>query len=172
MKKSIFLGFMLLSAAPAFTSTNLDQQMSLQDKQLTGIVNLTLKQKQALGSWIDKHYVPMGQAPVQTAPEMTPQPTPPMPQAASQLSLNINLNNGQELVLSDMTRWQIHPQDVMLSSVWVAPSSLSVKPGTDPSYPFVITNLSSNQSVRAKQVVPATTPAAPAPSTTPIAPSK
>lgn len=163
MKKGLSLGFILCAAAPIFGATNLDLQMSLQDKQQTGVVNLTLKQKQALASWIDQHYVLASSppsstpAPVETAPKAPAMQEKP----SSSLSLNINLNNGQELILSDSTRWQVHPQDTAVSTVWIAPSALSVKPGTDPSYPFIITNLSSNQSVRARQVVPPTTLQAP-----------
>lgn len=175
MRKSIILSVILSLAAPLMASTNLDQQMSLQDKQQTGVVNLTLKQRQALASWIDKHYTPIGQSPLPQQPQAPQQPPSQMMQQPSMqqntpnqsLSLTINLNNGAELILSDATRWQIHPQDVVISSVWIAPSALSVAAGTDPSYPFVITNLSSKQSVRAKQVVPASpmTPSqAPSPS--------
>ena len=160
MQKRIILSVILSLAAPLMASTNLDQQMSLQDKQQTGVVNLTLKQRQALASWIDKHYTPIGQAPLpqeatQPPSQMMQQPSMQQNTPSQSLSLTINLNNGAELILSDATRWQIHPQDVVISSVWIAPSALSVAAGTDPSYPFVITNLSSKQSVRAKQVVPA-----------------
>ncbi|NDE83016.1 MAG: hypothetical protein EB051_05340, partial [Chlamydiia bacterium] len=48
-----------LITAGSMAATNLDQQMSLQDKQQTGIVNLSLKQRQSLALWIDRYYVPI-----------------------------------------------------------------------------------------------------------------
>jgi hypothetical protein len=139
-------------------STNLDQQMSLQDKQLTGVVNLTLKQKQALAAWIDKNYVPLGQAQQAQECPSSAMDTPQAPSSSmkpSDLTLSINAQNGQQLILSDSTRWQIHPQDVNIASLWLTPSHISIKPGTDPAYPYILTNLTTNQSIRAKQIAPA-----------------
>jgi len=110
-------------------------------------VNLTLKQKQALASWIDLNYMPMS----------TLQQAPPVAQDNS-LSLTVNAQNGQQLILSDYTRWQVHPQDVTTSSAWIAAVPLTVKAGTDPMYPYVLTNTTTGQSVRAKQISPGSAP--------------
>lgn len=165
--------FSLFVSEAISASTNLDQQMSLLDKQLTGVVNLTLKQKQALAAWIDKNYVPLAQA--QQVPEcpsnaLETQQAPSSPAKPSDLTLSINAQNGQQLILSDSTRWQIHPQDVNIASLWLTPSQVSIKPSNDPTYPFVLTNLATNQSVRAKQITPPPIPAAPA--TPNLTPSK
>ena len=155
-KTSIFFSLALLCATvQSFAATNLDQQMSLQEKQQTGVVNLTLKQKQALANWIDKNYVPI------TGTQQIPhQAAPQGPSNNSNLSLSVNVQNGQQLILSDGTRWQVHPQDVKTSSIWITPAPIMVMTGTDPSYPYVLTNQTTNQSVRAKQIAPASAPAA------------
>jgi len=154
-KTTVFLSVaMLMLSAQSFAATNLDQQMSLQEKQQTGVVNLTLKQKQALASWIDKNYVPVG-----ANTQMPNQAPSQAPSTNSDLTLSVNVQNGQQIILSDGTRWQIHPQDVKTSSVWLTPVPIMVMPGSDPSYPYVLTNQSTNQSVRAKQIAPASAPA-------------
>ncbi|MCX6990267.1 MAG: hypothetical protein NTX49_04285 [Chlamydiae bacterium] len=148
MYKKIFYGIALICAtSPMLAATNLDQQMTLPEKQQTGVVNLTLKQKQALASWIDLNYMPMS----------TLQQAPPVAQDNA-LSLSVNAQNGQQLILSDYTRWQVHPQDVTTSSAWIAAVPLTVKAGTDPMYPYVLTNTTTGQSVRAKQISPGSAP--------------
>jgi hypothetical protein len=148
MYKKISYGIALICAtSPMLAATNLDQQMTLPEKQQTGVVNLTLKQKQALASWIDLNYMPMS----------TLQQAPPVAQN-NDLSLTVNAQNGQQLILSDYTRWQVHPQDVTTSSAWIAAVPLTVKAGTDPMYPYVLTNTTTGQSVRAKQISPGSAP--------------
>jgi len=148
MYKKISFGIALICAtSPMLAATNLDQQMTLPEKQQTGVVNLTLKQKQALASWIDLNYMPMS----------TLQQAPPVAQENA-LSLSVNGQNGQQLILSDYTRWQVHPQDVTTSSAWIAAVPLTVKAGTDPMYPYVLTNTTTGQSVRAKQISPGLAP--------------
>jgi hypothetical protein len=141
----------VMATAPLLAATNLDQQMTLQEKQQTGVVNLTLKQKQALALWIDARYTPITES-------QAPSPQPNTPAPISTLTLNVNVQNGQQLILSDGTRWQVHPQDVKTSSIWLTPIPITVKKGTDPNYPYVITNQSTNQSIRAKPIAPAPTP--------------
>lgn len=154
-KTTVFLSVaMLMVSAQSFAATNLDQQMSLQEKQQTGVVNLTMKQKQALAGWIDKNYVLIG-----SSTQMPNQAPSQAPSTDSNLTLSVNVQNGQQIILSDGTRWQIQPQDVKTSAVWLTPVPILVMQGTDPNYPYVLTNQSSNQSVRAKQIAPATAPA-------------
>jgi hypothetical protein len=55
-KLSILSALVCIGSAELLAGTNFDQQMSLQEKQQTGVVNLTLKQRMALASWIDNNY--------------------------------------------------------------------------------------------------------------------
>lgn len=156
MQKSFsILSVLTLATSSLLAATNLDQQMTLQEKQQTGVVNLTLKQKQTLAAWIDNHYTPTSDM-QPTHPSQQPGPHAPAQEHA--LTLSVNSQNGQQLLLSDGSRWQIHPQDVKTSSIWLTPITVGIKRGTDPNYPYIITNISTNQSVRAKQISPAPTP--------------
>ena len=155
MQKTIsILSALTLATSSLLAVTNLDQQMTLQEKQQTGVVNLTLKQKQALAAWIDGHYTLTSEA-QSSNPTQPAQPNAAMQEHA--LTLSVNSQNGQQLLLSDGSRWQIHPQDVKISSIWLTPITVGLKRGTDPNFPYIITNLSTNQSVRAKQISPAPT---------------
>ncbi|NDD57767.1 MAG: hypothetical protein EBZ47_00735 [Chlamydiae bacterium] len=164
--KILFLSCVCFIGASSILSaaTDLESQMTLQEKQQTGVVNLSKKQRLALAAWIDENYVPKSQSP-SLQEELSLQPNPPMTQysfgttdAVGQLSISMNLQGGQQLVLSDSTRWQIQPQDVGITSLWLSPAPITLRQGTDTNYPFILTNLYSNQSVRAKQIVPGQIP--------------
>lgn len=133
MSRIIFIATFLVCSSNLFATTNLDMQMSATEKAQTGVSTLTPNQKQALAQWIDNHY--------------TLNPTT----SQSGLSLSANFRNGQELMLSDDSRWLVNPSDIPISSLWITPFAVQVTPNNDPNYPWTITNLTTNQSIKAKK---------------------
>ncbi|MBM3207841.1 MAG: hypothetical protein FJZ57_04470 [Chlamydiae bacterium] len=85
-KISILSVLLCIGSGHLFADTNFDQQMSLQEKQQTGVVNLTLKQRVALAAWIDKNYNPKkpSQPSTNCPPQQAPAPGAPamMPESA------------------------------------------------------------------------------------------
>jgi len=88
------------------------------------------------------------------------------------LFLSYNLQNGTLLRLSDGSDWQINPQDVNITSMWLTPIEIAVIPTTDPDYPFKLKNVQTGETVRAKkpQASVPPTPASPTPTPSPSAP--
>ena len=114
----------------------LDQAMSPEDQRKTGVAKLNRKQKLALESWINDNFNPKEQN--------NSQDTGP-------LSLSINIDNGQKLQLSDGSIWEVHPQDVDISAVWITPFPLQIEKSTNPMYPFLLKNTRTQMSVRARK---------------------
>jgi hypothetical protein len=114
----------------------LDDVMSRDEQKKTGVANLSRSQKLALEAWINQNFVqkPKGEA---------PQP---------ELSLSININNGQKLELSDNTLWEIAPDDVQTSAVWITPFPVKITSSGNSDYPCLIVNLNTGASVKARPV--------------------
>ena len=153
--RNIYTCFFILSISSLIAGTNLDQQMSLQEKQQTGVVNLTLKQRKALSEWIDCNYNPKQSEPIAES------------KTKDQLYISIISMNGKQLILSDNTRWLVYPQDVPTASLWIAAATIQIVASPDPEYPFIMKNLSTQQSIRVQKMAPA--PSSPNP--TPYTPS-
>ena len=147
-----FYSFFFVTSS-VIAETNLDQQMSLQDKQQTGIVNLTLKQRQALGMWIDHHYQPINDTSSTESAELQnlnkSSIKPPLDNPV-QYMLVQNLGKGQELILSDRSQWIIHPEDLSISQGWKESTKISIEHGFDAGFPFILMNLDTHQSVKAR----------------------
>lgn len=116
-------------------SVDLDTMMSIDDQKDTGYSSLTPKEKKHLNEWISKHFI-----------------LPPDIIGNTPLSLNINIQNGQELVLSDGTHWEVAPEDRKISDIWLTPFPLQIIPSDSKEYPFFILNLTSKEKVKAKQL--------------------
>ena len=114
----------------------LDEVMSQEDQKKTGVANLSRKQKLALEAWLNQNFVLKSQ-----------QKPPP-----SELSLSINIDNGRKLQLSDNSLWEIAPNDVPTSTVWITPFPVKVTASGDPDYPCLLVNLNSGASVKARQI--------------------
>ncbi|MGL4539854.1 MAG: hypothetical protein ACRCU0_02620 [Candidatus Rhabdochlamydia sp.] len=132
--------FFLLSSLvciPCLLCANiiLDQAMTPEDQRKTGITKLNRKQKLALESWLNENFNPK---------EHSSQDQEP-------LSLSINIDNGQKLQLSDNSIWEVHPQDVDISAVWITPFPLQIEKSTNPTYPFLLKNTRTQMSVRARK---------------------
>lgn len=115
----------------------LDQAMSPEDQQKTGVAKLNHKQKIALETWLNENFTAKEER--TTSPEKEP------------LSLSINIDNGQKLQLSDGSIWEVQPQDVDISAVWITPFPLQIEKSTNPTYPFLLKNTRTQMSVRVRK---------------------
>lgn len=132
MKKAWLL-LLLSFSLSAYADVSLDTLMTPDEQRITGVRTLTPQQKKALEVWIDKNFVknPAGQ---------------------NAIYLSVNLNNGQRLQLSDNSIYQIAPQDVPVSSLWITPFPIMIQPNNDPNYPVKLVNANTGVSVRAKKI--------------------
>jgi len=144
MRRFLTLVTLALSCLSLQADIILDEVMSPDEQKRTGVSSLTAKQKIALEAWLNQNFVTKAQAAVPAAP---------------QLSLSINIDNGQKLVLSDNSVWEIAPSDVPTASVWITPFPVKIAPSNDPNYPSLIINTDSGVSVKARR--PATNNPAP-----------
>jgi hypothetical protein len=134
MRTRYGLALCMLWSACAF-SVDLGSMMSEDDQKDTGYSSLTSQEKKHLNEWISKHFI-----------------LPPEIIGNTPLSLTINIQNGQELVLSDGTHWEVAPEDRKISDIWLTPFPLEIIPRDSKEYPFFILNLSSKEKVKAKQL--------------------
>ena len=70
----------------------------------------------------------------------------------SLLHLSINMNGGQRLLLNDDSLWEIDPEDVEISRLWLSPFPLQINLGGSDLYPYLIINIRSQKQVKAKPV--------------------
>ncbi len=155
MNRSFVFGvimFALTSSSLIADPILLDQVMTREEQRKTGVVNLSMQQKIALESWLNKNFVLKQKQPEQPA--------------AAQLTLSINIDQGQKLQLSDNSVWEIAPSDVPQAAVWITPFPVKIVDSNDPDYPVLLVNMNSGISVRARKYV-----AAPVVPPTPMAPS-
>jgi hypothetical protein len=116
----------------------LDEVMSKEDQQKTGVKYLKREQKIALEQWLDQNFVLKTHAKV---PEQ-------------KLSLSINIDNGQKIRLSDNSLWEIAPNDVSIAAVWITPFPIKIMPSNDQDYPCLLVNADTGVSVKARQISP------------------
>lgn len=142
MKKTVKL-FLLLGTLfgspflllPLSAEVVLDQVMSAEEQEKTGINQLSRPQKLALETWLNNNFDPK--------PKEQKNPT--------SLRLSINIDQGRELRLSDDSVWEVDPRDIPIASIWISPFEVSITPSQDPDYPCLITNKTTNASIRARQ---------------------
>jgi hypothetical protein len=140
--------FILTMLVPFFSQLHaqiiLEEVMSKEDQKKTGIANLSRHQKIALEAWLNQNFI------LKTKEHSS----------QSELSLSLNINNGQKIELSDNSLWEIAPNDVSISAVWITPFPVKITPSGDPDYPCLIVNLNSGVSIKARQIPPSATPPA------------
>jgi hypothetical protein len=144
MKRSLFL-LSLATAALAFSplcakQIMLDDVMTREEQKKTGVTKLSLKEKIELENWLNRTFILKAQEQLGEA----------------QLFLSININNGQKLQLSDESIWEIAPSDKQTAAVWITPFPVKIIPSDDPNYPFLIVNINTGISVKAKKLIEAT----------------
>ncbi|MCX6986819.1 MAG: hypothetical protein NT065_01480 [Chlamydiae bacterium] len=139
--------------AGSMAATNLDQQMSLQDKQQTGIVNLTLKQRQSLALWIDRYYVPIDDPSSPNGSKIETGEISKNQSLSAQSEtflLMKNLNGGKQLILNDLRQWVIDPEDVSITQKWEESAQIRVEQGFDTAFPFILMNMKTDEGVKAR----------------------
>jgi hypothetical protein len=145
-----FVSSLTLLSSTLSATIILENVMSREEQHRTGVDTLNRNQKAALEAWINKNFMPKNPAPVE-----------------KKLYLSVNLDGGRRLVLSDGTNYEINPQDVTTTAVWITPFPINVKPSGDINYPFTLTNGNTGVSVKARQVLPQAQPQPPPPSAQP-----
>jgi len=115
---------------------DLDSSMTSDEKQKTGYDFLTKEQKKQLNLWLTKNATLVKKNAEQAA-----------------LSLDINIDGGRQLILSDGTKWEVAPEDRSISSLWLTPIPLKILPSGSQEYPNVIMNGDSEkEKVKVKQI--------------------
>lgn len=159
MNRSFFFLFLIITNL-VFSSSHaagivLDEVMSKEEQQKAGINKLSVKEKVELEAWLNRTFVLKVQKVEPTAA----------------LSLSININNGKQLELSDGSLWEIAPNDIQTSAVWITPFPVKIVPSNDPDFPFLLVNANSGVSVKAKKVLPPKTSPLQEPSIAPATPT-
>lgn len=136
MKKVFLLAIVCI--IPGFAQIHLEDMMSDDEKIQTGVATLTANEKMALELWINKNFVPRGNAPA------------PAPKSEENLYLSENIEGGKKLRLSDGSTYEISPDDVQLTNFWITPFPIKILPSQDPNYPILIINTNTGTAVKAK----------------------
>ncbi|MBS0628239.1 MAG: hypothetical protein JSS09_08520 [Verrucomicrobia bacterium] len=66
------------------------------------------------------------------------------------LHLVINMNGGQRLLLNDDSLWDIDPEDIEISRLWLSPFPMKISNSRSSLYPYFITNIQSQKKVKAR----------------------
>lgn len=143
-----FLLMSLLGCSGLCAQISLDKEMPIDVQKRTGVWCLTPQQKKALEQWLDQN--------------VTLNPKRTSLNAARTLYLSLNIDGGKKLQLSDGRIFEVAPEDVQYTSLWITPFALLLKPSRDPDYPIMIVDRDSGTSVRAKEI-PAIDTTAPQP---------
>ena len=117
----------------AILSTTLSELIPPDIQRQTGLVNLTSRQQQELADYLVQYM----------------QPSDPNQQT---LTVAENLHGGRVLKLSDKSIWEVAPQDVNLTSLWLTPFPVTIGYTTDPYYPNTLTNQVSGTTVRVRRI--------------------
>lgn len=136
---SKFRFFMLLTLLPftCFASSSvpsINDIMSIEDQTATGVIRLTQQQKMLLAKWLVQHgcYDPAGAD-------------------YSKVTVSINISDGQILQLSDNSVWEIDPADQGTSQLWLSAIPISISESTSKDYPYLLTNIKTQASVKARK---------------------
>jgi hypothetical protein len=110
--------------------------MTLEDQTKTGVIRLNQKQKSELAKWLVKHgyYEDLQSYQVLHA-----------------ATVSINIKNGKMLELSDNSVWEIAPEDTDISASWLSAIPIKVTKSKHPDFPYLLTNMLNNTSVKAKK---------------------
>lgn len=137
----LFVTYLVLSSSLQ-AQILLDQVMSKEEQQKTGVANLSVKQKIALEAWLNKNFVL--KQPAKSSDE--------------QLTLSINIDNGKKLQLSDNSLWEVSPEDISTAAIWITPFPIQISKSNDPDYPYLLVNKNTHTSVKARKISTAIPP--------------
>lgn len=122
---------------PLAAQIQLDEVMTRQQMQQTGINRLNFSQRMALQEWINDNFEPKENA---------------LGNQKEQLFLSLNINDGQKLELSDGKTYEIAPEDRLYTMYWITPIPVMLGRSNDSQYPIRITNMNTGTSVNAKEI--------------------
>jgi hypothetical protein len=141
--------FLYAAAQTINTTPSLNQIMTPDDQQKTGIDKLTPDERAQLEIWIQTY--------TQSKVASLQQKTTKAKKASMKPSfgvLTINVRGGQFLILMDSSVWEVAPDDIFTSSAWLSSIALEITYDTsDPNayFPFIIKNQYSGLTVHARQ---------------------
>jgi hypothetical protein len=73
----------------------------------------------------------------------------PLPRG-SVLHLDINMKGGHRLLLNDSSVWDVDPEDIEISRLWLSPFPMEITKGGSSLYPYLIINIQSQEKIKAK----------------------
>lgn len=141
------LGLASILSTNQLLAVSLEQMMTPADKEKTGYSSLTASQRQALDTWVGQHFAPKSST-AQGAKKDNSRIE------YSKLSLSLNVDNGQRLILSDNSEWQVSPDDVDTASAWLSPVVIQIMPSDNPIYTQKLVNLDAGTWVKVKRITP------------------
>lgn len=133
----LFTYTLCIYADPNIPSIN--DLMSIEDQQRTGVIKLSQKQKMELATWITEHCY---RSPKCTSPENA--------SSTSHLSISLNVYNGKILQLSDNSVWEVAPEDRTISQGWLNSVPLKLSSSGDQKYPYMLTNTQNHTSIKVR----------------------
>jgi len=116
---------------------SINELMSIEDQKRTGVIRLTQQQKMELAKWMVEHHYNLS---AESDESILYAPT-----------VVLNVSDGKIIELSDNSVWEIAPDDLAISQTWLGSIPVKISSSTNPSYPYLITNLRNQQSVKAKK---------------------
>ncbi len=149
IRRPIFILMSLLIPTASYSYIYLNDVMSTAEQEKTGVFNLTVSQRLELEKWINEYFVPKTQA------QMGPG-NPPLPSGIEEtnepLTFDLVIDGGKFVQLSDGTLWEIAPDDISATALWLIPFPIVIKTSGDNAYPHLLVDQNTGKSVKAKQV--------------------
>ena len=71
-----------------------------------------------------------------------------------EIFLSENSHNGKILTLSDGSSWEVAPQDLNISEVWVIPSPFAVEKSANATFPYYLVNKDTGSKVLVRPIAP------------------
>ena len=139
--RTLLLAAVMLCSSQLSALILLDEVMTRDEQYKTGVSKLNAKQKMELEKWLNAKFVLKNQADMPESREVT---------------LEVNINNGKQLRMSDGSLFEIAPQDVPMTALWITPFKLTVSDSGDSTYPYLLQNMDSGTTVKAKMIEPPT----------------
>ncbi len=134
----------LLPCLPMNATILLNDVMNKDLQKRTGVADLSYKQRLALEQWLNDTFVLKNDNEEKSEKK--------------EIYLSQNINGGQQLELSDGSRWEVAPADVSRASFWLIPFPLKIVQNEDPKdnaqYPSVIINQNTGVGVKVRMTSP------------------
>ena len=64
-----------------------------------------------------------------------------------ELTIEENRHGGKVLILSNKTMWEVAPQDVVITEIWIFPFPLEIQKSDNKTYPYYIVNKNSQTKI-------------------------